>query len=165
MSKFTEHEARINRVLAQAFQRETRVGNRTTAENEPMTHEEVSEPAHGDSEDIHRAQIEAVQRLLYYIFQDGVHPGCTIRRLYFIAQKMSPALVLHMSGSELAEMLGETRAAWSARVQRLFTGYLRSRGYKAVSGGHQKSETHALRCAEAARGNTNRRGKTKKKAA
>jgi len=66
-----------------------------------------------------------------------------------------------MSGAELADMLGETRAAWSARNKRIFTGYLKARGSKAAKGALQKSDSASAKYALAARGNTNRRGKFK----
>lgn len=107
---------------------------------------------------------ETLLRLLFFQFQDGPHPGCTTRLVYLMAQRLAPELVLSMSGAELADMLGETRAAWSARNKRIFTGYLKARGAKAAKGRMQKSDTHAERCASAARGNTNRRGKLKRAA-
>jgi hypothetical protein len=104
---------------------------------------------------------ETATRLLYFQFQDGPHPGCTARLVYLMAQRIAPELVLSMSGAELADMLGETRAAWSARNKRIFTGYLKARGAKAAKGRMQKSDTAAAKYASAARGNTNRRGKFK----
>lgn len=108
-----------------------------------------------------RMKQETAVRLLHFIFQDGEHPGCTTRLLYLLAQRMQPELILHMSGAELADMLGETRAAWSARNKRIFTGYLKARGSKAAKGALQKSDSASAKYALAARGNTNRRGKFK----
>lgn len=107
---------------------------------------------------------ETLLRLLHFQFQDGPHPGCTTRLVYLMAQRVAPELVLCMSGAELADMLGETRAAWSARNKRIYTGYLKARGAKAAKGRHQKSDTADAKYASAARGNTNRRGKFKRAA-
>lgn len=156
MSRVNGHEQRINTALAVAFQRE---GREAVTIATPMTLAEIFEQAPGDGEEDLKMKGETVVRLLHFIFQDGPHPGCTTRLIYLLAQRLAPELVLNMNGAELADMLGETRAAWSARNKRIFTGYLKARGVKAAKGRMQKSETHALRCASAARGNTNRRGK------
>jgi hypothetical protein len=107
---------------------------------------------------------ETAVRMLHFQFQDGPHPGCTTRLVYLMAQRLAPELVLNMNGAELADMLGETRAAWSARNKRIYTGYLKARGAKAAKGRMQKSDTADAKYASAARGNTNRRGKFKKAA-
>lgn len=156
--KHNGHEARINSTLAVAFQREGRFAITTTT---PMSLAELFEQAPGDGEEEQRIKSETVVRMLHFIFQDGPHPGCTIRLLYLLAQRLKPELILNMSGAELADMLGETRAAWSARNKRIFTGYLQARGAKGARGRHQKSSTAAAKYALAARGNTNRRGKYK----
>lgn len=158
MSRVNGHEQRINTALAVAYQRE---GRAAVEMNTPMTLAEVFEQAPGDGDEALRIKMETAKRLLFFFFQDGAHPGCTTRVLYLTAQRLAPDLILNMSGAELADMLGETRAAWSARNKRIFTGYLKARGSKAARGGNQKSDTHAERCASAARGNTNRRGKFK----
>lgn len=158
MSKINGHEQRINTALAVAFQKEGREAITTAT---PMTLSEMFEQAPGDNDEVSQIRSETVNRMLHFIFQDGAHPGCTLRLLYLLAQRLAPDLILNMSGAELADMLGETRAAWSARNKRIFTGYLKARGSKAPRGSNQKSDTHAERCASAARGNTNRRGKFK----
>lgn len=161
MTKTNGHEERINTALAVAYQREGREAITTAT---PMTFAQLLELAPGDGEQERLLQMETLVRLLFFVFQDGPHPGCTLRLLYLVTQRLKPELVLAMSGAELADMLGETRAAWSARNKRIFTGYLKARGAKAAKGRMQKSDTHAQRCASAARGNTNRRGKFKKAA-
>lgn len=152
------HEERINVALATAYQREGREAITTAT---PMSLAQLFEQAPDDGEDAMRLKQETAVRLLHFIFQDGAHPGCTTRLLYLLAQRLQPELILHMSGAELADMLGETRAAWSARNKRIFTGYLKARGSKAAKGALQKSDTASAKYALAARGNTNRRGKFK----
>lgn len=146
----------MNAVLATAFQREGRVAVEAST---PRTMAELFEQAPGDGDEEMRIKMETAVRLLHFCFQDGAHPGCTMRLFYLLTQRLAPELVRRMSGAELAELFGETRAAWSARNKRLFTGYLKARGARAAKGHFQKSDTHAARCAAAQRGNTNRRGK------
>lgn len=148
----------MNATLAVAYQREGREAITTAT---PMTFAEMCEQAPGDGPEVPQIRREAVTRMLHFIFQDGPHPGCTTRLLYLLAQRLAPELVLAMNGAELADMLGETRAAWSARNKRIFTGYLKARGAKAAKGRLQKSDAAGLKYASAARGNTNRRGKYK----
>ena len=147
----------MNAVLAVAYQREGREAITTAT---PMTFADIFEQAPADGEEEGRIRGEAAIRLLHFIFQDGPHPGNTTRLLYLLAQRLAPELVLSMSGAELADMLGETRAAWSARNKRI-EGYLKARGAKAAKGRMQKSDTAVAKYASAARGNTNRRGKFK----
>lgn len=161
MSRINGHEARINDVLRVAYQRE---GRAVITSETPLTIAEVFEQAPGDGEEELRIKGETVMRFLMFIFQDGPHPGCTMRLLYLLTQRLKPELLLNMSGAELADMFGETRAAWSARQIRMFNGYLRARGARAVKGRNQKSDTASASYALAARGNTNRRGKTKRAA-
>lgn len=161
MSRINGHEARINDVLRVAYQRE---GRAVITSETPLTIAEVFEQAPGDGEEELRIKGETVMRFLLFIFQDGPHPGCTMRLLYLLTQRLKPELLLNMSGAELADMFGETRAAWSARQIRMFNGYLRARGARAVKGRNQKSDSAAASYASAARGNTNRRGKTKRAA-
>lgn len=161
MTKVNGYEERMNTALAVAYQRE---GRTVVEANTPLTFAELLELAPGDGEQERRLQMETLLRLLFFIFQDGPHPGCTTRILYLLAQRLAPELVLCMSGAELADMLGETRAAWSARNKRIFTGYLKARGAKAAKGRLQKSDTAVAKYASAARGNTNRRGKFKRAA-
>lgn len=161
MSKINGHEKRINTALAVAFQREGRVATETST---PVTIAELFEQAPGDGEEEMQIKAETAMRLLHFCFQDGPHPGCTMRLLYLLAQRVSPELVLNMSGAELADIFGETRAAWSARMKRMFTGYLKARGAKGAKGRMQKSDTAVAKYALAARGNTNRRGKFKRAA-
>ncbi len=161
MSRINGHEARINTALAVAYQREGRAAITTAS---PMSLAELFEQAPGDGDEAMAIKNETAVRFLHFVFQDGAHPGCTTRLLYLLAQRLAPELVLGMSGAELADMLGETRAAWSARNKRIFTGYLRARGSKAAKGRLQKSDTASAKYASAARGNTNRRGKFKRAA-
>jgi hypothetical protein len=161
MSRVNGHEERMNTALAVAMQR---FGREAITLNTPMTFAALLEQAPGDGEEELKIKAETLVRILHFIFQDGPHPGCTTRLVYLLAQRLAQELVLGMSGAELADMLGETRAAWSARNKRIFTGYLKNRGFKAAKGRMQKSDTAARKSAAAALGNTNRRGKFKKAA-
>jgi hypothetical protein len=161
MSRVNGHEERMNTVLAVAMQRS---GREAITLSTPMTFAELLELAPGDGEEERKLQMETFARLLFFIFQDGPHPGCALRLLYLVTQRLKPELIMAMCGAELADMLGETRAAWSARNKRIFTGYLKNRGFKAAKGRMQKSDTAARKSAAAALGNTNRRGKFKKAA-
>lgn len=161
MTRINGHEERISRALAVAYQREGRV---PVEARTPMTFAELFEQAPGDGEEEAKIKRETATRLLHFVFQDGPHPGCALRLLYLMAQRLAPELVLNMSGAELADMVGETRAAWSARNKRIFTGYLKARGFKAAKSRLQKSDAAVAKYASAARGNTNRRGKVKRAA-
>jgi len=152
------NEARMNRALAVAYRRDGRSAGETQA---PTTLGELVEGcAESDGDEVARVRSETVVRMLHFLFQDGPHPGSVTRLVYLLAQRLSPGLILRMNGSELADMLGETRAAWSARNKRIFTGYMEARGSRAARGLNQKSTTVCEKYARAQLGNQNRRGKT-----
>jgi hypothetical protein len=150
------HEGRINRVLAVAYERENRQGAKAL----PMALEEVLDGrAPNDGDEVPTIRRETACRLLTFLFQNGPHPGAVVRLVYLLAWRTMPELVLNMNGSELAEMMGETRAAWSARNKKMFTDYLRKKGFKATLCHGMKSESACTKYAAAAMRNTNRRGR------
>lgn len=151
----TAEEIRIHRVLTTAYQRE-RTGEIHSPE--PMTVRDIFEQAPGDGEEEMRIKTETTRRLINFLFQDGPHPGHTLRLLYLLTQQIAPEQILNMNGSELADIFGETRAAWSARVKRIFNNYLSKAGAKGFKSRTQRSETARAAYAAGARGNTNRRG-------
>ena len=155
------NEARISRVLATAYQRERAA---QAHENTPMTFGDIFDPAPDDGEELMKAKQEAVIRMLCFIFQKGPHPGNVMRLVYLLAARLKSDLILNMNGSELADLFGETRAAWSARNQKMFTGYLRACGSHAAKDPRQKSDSVCAKYAVAQLGNTNRRGKFKSNA-
>ena len=100
-----------------------------------------------------------------FVFEDGPHPGWALRRVYALARRYRPHVIMHMNGTDLALIFGESRAAQSWRMQQLFDR-LKACGVAGNRGSGFKMESTRVGYAKAAKGNHNRRGgagKTKKK--
>lgn len=98
-----------------------------------------------------------LQRMMLFFFADGAHPGVVLRRVYAVAKAIEPAMINHMSLEELALMFGETKAAQSWRLKRIFSDYQRHSGLKGFKARFQKSESARAAYSRAQRGNKNRK--------
>ncbi len=85
-----------------------------------------------------------------------------LRRLYMLARRYRPELILHMNGTDLGMLFGETRANQSYRMQLIFDR-LKAAGVRGNRGGGCKTESSRGSYAEAAEGNHNRAGGKRKK--
>lgn len=148
-----------------------------TPDQEVMEAEELKLPAMtlreaiAGSEGIPLSDEEMQERVrnwrifLDYIFQGGIsNPWAAFKNLLAVVRRVNPSYLDGVSQTELGILLNETRAAPSAREIRVVEGLLKRWG---VAGFHllggTKSETARERCAEAQRGNQNRRlGKKQK---
>ena len=95
-------------------------------------------------------------RLWQFFYADGPHPGVVIRRVFMLARRYAPELILHMNGTDLGIMWGDTRAAQSHRINVMFDG-LRSAGVRGNRGGGCKREGTRKTFAKSATGNQNRK--------
>lgn len=103
----------------------------------------------GHAEGYAEGRAAGVRAMLDFVYLDGYHPGVAMRRLYGLAQKLSPQLIAEMSGADLGGMFGETRAAWNHRVLAMFRG-------TGVKGRDEKREGAKDKMSEAQQGNKNR---------
>lgn len=108
---------------------------------------------------------EAFRALMDFLFADGPHPGVVVRRVYALAKAICPARLAYMSLADLGLMLGETRAAQSWRVKKIFSYKLQAAGAKATHAAFQKRAGAVAKYAAAQKGNTNRKGRRKRAAA
>lgn len=114
-------EQRVARARASALARAPRGHVYEGVEEEtPLTALLAAEAEAAGGTDLWEVRAEALQALLGWLWGDGNHPARVVRRAYAMAKKMAPDLVEGMNQTELALMLGETRAAYSARMIRLF---------------------------------------------
>lgn len=118
----------------------------------------------GQPEDHYCSGIEMLGRFLDWVFQKGPNPPEVMKRVYAVAHALRPDLLLNMSGSEIAAIFQETRAAESARMM-LLNKKMKAAGFKHTSFVARKSETARRRMALSALGNQNRRKGRKKKVA
>jgi hypothetical protein len=152
----TEHLERIEGTLARVYRRNGYEGvSMRTPLGEVIAREEGRAPEDDpDADPIYDARSEGFRAAMRYVFADGPHPGLSMRRLYALARAIDPGLIAQMNGTDLAEMFGETRAAQSARVKMMFTGY----SGKKPKLPFQKTASARERMAAAQMGNQNRRG-------
>ncbi len=153
-----KHDLRINSVLARRALRRGYSQESITTET-PLTEliqaEERTAVA-GEKGDV-------LKRMMQFFYADGQHPGAVLRRVFAVAKAIDPELLGHMNLEELGLMFGETKAAQSWRVKKIFSDYQKERGVKGFKANFQKSETACGAMSRAQRGNKNRSGKKRKK--
>jgi hypothetical protein len=152
----SEHDHRITSALARAAARHGYQQESVTSHT-PLDDLLDAEDAAQVGE-LERSAV--LNRLLDYLAADGPHPGCVLRRYFAVVKALQREdLLCGMTLQELGLMFGETKAAQSWRVKKIFSGYLRGAGAKGFKARFQKSETARAAYARAQLGNTNRRGK------
>lgn len=150
------HDQRITSALARAAARHG------FAQESVTTHTPLDDllDAEDAAQDGNAPRETVLNRLLDYLASDGPHPGCVLRRYFAVAKALQREdLLCGMTLHELGLMFGETRAAQSWRVKKIFSGYLKGRGAKGFKARFQKSEAAREAYSRAQLGNTNRRGK------
>lgn len=129
------HEHRIRRTFAAASLRHGGGGavleaaTGVTPLDELMLAEDLElDPESIDDEERARIRQEAVRALLGWLVGDGVHPAHVARRTFALLQVIAPDLLGGMNRSDVATLLGQTKAAHSARILALFEGILPAGG-------------------------------------
>lgn len=103
-------------------------------------------------------RLETFHRLMGFFFGGGsrqAHPCEVLRRVYAVAYSLRPDLILHMGDRDIGQMFGETPAAVSWRMHRIFDGKLHVRSMK------RQGSRESYR--ESAMGNSNRHNGTMRK--
>lgn len=159
-----DHEERIERVLARRH-----VGARAAGRDgapwegvdtrTPLSELVARESVGRETDDESVVRVETLQRLLGFLFEEGPHPGRTMRRLYAVAWALRRDLLMSMTQTELAQMFAETRAAQSWRIKRIFSGTVERSGCRGRRVPGQRGEDACAAYAARARGNHNRKGK------
>lgn len=149
----------INSVLARAALKQGYSAEAVTVRT-PLDDLIRGEEVDGESDDeVAELRRKILRHLLRFFFADGPHPGAVVRRVYAVAKPLTPELIMHMTCEDLANMLGETKAAHSWRILKIFSDYQRARGVKGFKAAFQKSESARAKYSRAQQGNSNRRGK------
>ena len=156
MSK--DHEERINSVLARKALKHGYRQEAVTHEA-PLTELIAAEEQAAAAAGLGRGDV--LKRMLQFFYADGQHPGAVVRRVFAVAKAIDPDLLGHMTLEDVGEMLGETKAAQSWRVKKIFSGYQKQAGARGFKASFQKSEDACVAMSRAQRGNKNRSGKRK----
>lgn len=156
MSEADGHDARINSALARA------AAKRGYTQEAITNHTPLDDLlAKEEALDVQAERREALSGLMRFFYADGPHLGAVVRRVVAIAKAVAPELISHMTVDDLALMLGETKAATSWRIKKIFSDYQRERGVKGFKAAFQKSEKAVAAYSRAQQGNHNRRAKPK----
>lgn len=150
----TEHGREIERVLSAAWKRlpkDVAVDLHTP----DMDLMRAEDPFSAIRDEFGEERFETFHRLMNFFYGDGPHPCAVLRRLYAIAYALRPDLVLHMGDRDIGQMFGETPAAVSWRMHRIFDGKLHVRAMKREGSRESYSES--------AKGNSNRHNGTMRK--
>lgn len=152
-----EHEQRVDAALERAASRSHEPVELSTPLDELMLKEEAEsfERMTGDEGEM-RLLLAFFDRFFDFLYEDGPHPGWVLRRVYALARRYKPDLILGMNGTDLGLMFGESRAAQSWRMQAIFDR-LRGAGVRGSRGGGFKTEDAREAYSAAQRGNNNRR--------
>lgn len=152
-----EHERRVDAALSRAADRLHEQIDVNTPADEVMLAEEVEsfERLTKDEEQM-RLLLAFFDRFFDFLYEDGPHPGWVLRRVYALARRYRPSLIMNMNGTDLGMMFNETRAAQSWRIQAIFDR-LKLSGVRGCRGAGFKSEGARESYSESAKGNHNRR--------
>jgi hypothetical protein len=113
------------------------------------------------TDELMEARLDAWEAFISYIFQGGrVNPWQALKNLLAAVRRVRPELLQGISATQLGLILGETKAAVSAREIRQVEDIMKRWGVMGYQGfGGAKSETARAASAKAAKGNRNRRKK------
>jgi len=120
----------------------------------------------GDLNPDQRAQrLEDWNVFCRFVFQDGIkNPWGAFKNFLAVVRRVNPALLGEISATELALVLGETKAATSAREIAFFEDACKRLGVSGFHGlGGTKTDKARRKSRLAAKGNTNRRTGTQKR--
>lgn len=151
------HDVRINSILARAAARRG-YNQESITTITPLTELMATE---GRAE-LEGGRADVLKQMLLFFYADGQHPGAVLRRVFAVAKALDESLLEGMTLTDMAQMFGETKAAQSWRIQKIFSGYQRAAGVNGFKASFQKSEAARAAYSRTQRGNTNRRGKGEK---
>ena len=117
-----EHERRVATALNRAASRLHEPVEIRDPAHEVIAAEEAEEfAAIADRHEVGpRLLREFFDRFMDCVFEDGPHPGAALRRVYMLARRYTPEKILHMNGTDLGMLFGESRASQSHRMQLIF---------------------------------------------
>ena len=149
------HEARIASVLARKAHQLGYAAPSVTTYT-PLSALLASED--DDEEDERQARSEILGMLIDFTLQDGPHPAKVMKNFYALVHALRPqALPGKWTCQDFADLFGETKAAHSWRVKKLFERRLETRGARPIKARFQKASSATANYSAAQKGNRNRR--------
>ena len=140
---------------------------RPKTEAEPVSLRDALHTEHGSalSPEMEAWRVRNWHALNRYVFQDGIaNPWQAFKNFLAVVRRTNPEYVESVSATTMGMLLGETRAACSAREIRIFEEQMKQWGVLGFHGlGGTKPESARLKFKQAARGNDNRKRGTELK--
>lgn len=110
-----------------------------------------------EDEEIRLAQIEAINRFIFLLVQDGLHASMVCANFYAALEFMQPEIVDFLGVREVGMLTGHSGASHSWRVKHIMGERLWKLAGKKFQTRRQRSELACANYAKSARGNSNRR--------
>jgi hypothetical protein len=111
-----------------------------------------------DEEDATVVRSRTLRLMMDFIWAEGPLPLKAFKRLIHITYNIAPARLYHMNQTQLARILNETRAAFSARDMRVWEEFLEDQGFFGTRHHGKKGNEARKRYAKDKKGNNSRKG-------
>lgn len=111
----------------------------------------------GDDEDEQRRRSEVLVAFIDFVLQDGAHPGDAMKNFYAVVHALRPQALHNWTCEDFGQLFGQTKAAHSWRVKKLFGPFMEARGARPIRARFQKAASASASYAAAQKGNRNRR--------
>lgn len=153
---YLEHEDRIASVLARRARESGYDSGPSVTQHTPLAALLQGE-AGDDGEDEQRLRSEVIGAFVDFVLQDGAHPAHAMKNFFAVVHALRPQALPHWTCEDFAQLFGQTKAAHSWRVKKLFGPWIEARGGRAIRARFQKSASATPNYSKAQKGNRNRR--------
>jgi len=110
-----------------------------------------------DDEDEQRLRSEALAAFVDFVLQDGAHPAHAMKNFFAVVHALRPQALANWTCEDFGQLFGQTKAAHSWRVKKLFGPWIEAKGATQIRARFQKPATSTRAYSEAQKGNRNRR--------
>lgn len=163
MTRLEAKQRRADKVLAAAYERANVTEPRHNGHTFFQVAMDVDSPDEGEAEDEWAQKLKWWRSFVRFIFAFGPHPHRATKRLYGIAWAVDrKRSLLGMNIREVSDLIGETRAAGSLRVNGDYSDYLALWEMRGTRVDGQKGEHTRETFRRLAKGNTARKCGRKK---
>lgn len=149
-----EHEERIASVLAR---RASKAGMQAEGVTYRTPLSALLAAEEEDTDDTLAARSEIIGMMIDFAMQDGPHPQAVLKNFYAIVHALRPQALRGWTCQDIAELFGETKAAHSWRVKKIFKVRLEAVGARPIKARFQKPSGATANYSAAQKGNHNRR--------
>lgn len=155
--ELAEHEERIAQLLSRKAWQAVQEGlpPESVTHHTPLAVLLAGEIA--DDEDEQRRRSEVLAAFVDFVLQDGAHPAAAMKNFFAVVHALRPQALAHWTCEDFGQLFGQTKAAHSWRVKKLFGPWIEARGSRPIRARFQKAASATRNYSEAQKGNRNRR--------